>query len=100
MTSRPSAEWVAVCFEPNPYPRDEWLESNLRPGPRPPESLGSADCLLDVLDGVAEGRSGTCPFARVSDERSDLLPARRSVRLGDAKARASLRKVGSASKEA
>ncbi len=35
----------------------------------------------------------------MSEAKSDLLPARRSVRFGEARARASLRKVGSALNE-
>lgn len=71
---------------------EEWLELSLVPAPI--ESSENVDCLLDALLADAEA------LDRDSDVRSSLLPARRSVRLGEAKARASLRKVGRALKEA
>lgn len=67
--------------------------------PIPLTSLGDVECLLDMLEGVCERRSGICSFAGASDARSSLLPARRMVRFGDPSARASLRNVGSALNE-
>ena len=46
-----------------------------------------------------ERRSGARPFIELSEDISVLLPARRRVRFGDARARASFRKVGRALKE-
>lgn len=67
------------------------------------ESVGKRDCRLDLLERLERlgvGSSGTCcPSGPASEARSDLLPARTTVRLGEARARASLRKVGRALKE-
>ena len=66
----------------------------------PPESLEKAEVRLETLDWVGTNMSeGGRPLGMGSDRRSDLFPARRSVRLGEARARASLRNVGRASKE-
>lgn len=91
---------MTVCCEPSPYPIDEWLEPIVPPGLRPLGSLRAVDCLLDVLEGVVASKSGTWLLVRIPEERSDLFPARRRVRLGEASARASFRNVGSALKEA
>lgn len=71
---------------------EELLEPSLAPGPT--ESSEKVDCLLDALLAGAEA------LGRSSDVKSNLLPARRSVRFGEARARASLRKVGRALNEA
>jgi hypothetical protein len=59
----------------------------------PPASNGNPELLLLTLDGVGGGRETSIndcvPFAK-----SALLPTRRTVRFGDARARASFRKVG------
>jgi hypothetical protein len=59
----------------------------------PPALKGNEEPLLLMLDGVAGGREVSIkvplPFAR-----SALLPTRRTVRFGDARARASFMKVG------
>jgi hypothetical protein len=61
-------------------------------------SKGIEDCLLDVvLDGVGGGRISS---GKSVSARSALFPASRTVRFGDARARASIRKVGRAAKEA
>ena len=58
------------------------------------------DSLLLALLGVGGPRSGGKPLVgEDSAVRSSLLPARRRVRLGEASARASFKKVGRASKE-
>lgn len=61
------------------------------------EPNAKADCLLEVLDGVGGGRvasSVVSPWSEMSEVRSILFPASNTVRLGDARARASMRKVG------
>lgn len=59
------------------------------------------DCLLDVLDGVNGGRVASSGRSDVvASARSALFPARRTVKFGEDSARASMRKVGSAAKEA
>ena len=58
------------------------------------------DSLLLALFGVGGPRSEGMPVGGGSAVRSSLLPARRRVRLGEASARASFRKVGRALKEA
>lgn len=79
---------------------EEWLELWCpAETPRPLESLRDIDCLLDMLDGVCERRSGIGSFAEDSDARSSLLPAKSMVRFGDPSARASLRNVGRALNE-
>ncbi len=79
---------------------EEWLELPRGASGLPLESLGKAEVLLETLDWVGTRLSeGRRPLGTGSDRRSDLLPARRSVRFGEARARASLRKVGSALKE-
>jgi hypothetical protein len=59
----------------------------------PPPLKGKDELLLLTLDGAVGGMDvsirGLLPFAR-----SALLPTSRTVRFGDARARASLRKAG------
>lgn len=57
------------------------------------------DSLLLALLGVSGPHSEGKLVGGDSAVRSSLLPARRRVRLGEARARASFRKVGSALKE-
>ena len=57
------------------------------------------DSLLLTLLGVGGPRSEGMPVGGDSVVRSSLLPARRRVRLGEASARASFKKVGRALKE-
>ena len=71
---------------------EEWLELSLAPAPI--ESSENVECFLDALLADAE------TVDRGSEVKSNLLPARRSVRSGEARARASLRKVGRALNEA
>lgn len=93
-TSRPSGEMVAVILVPAPglpIERRDPLESN-----------GNGVCLLEVLDGVAGGRRGSSQYSSMdaeSEARSHLFPASNTVRLGEASARASIRKVGRALKD-
>jgi hypothetical protein len=104
VTSRPSCETVAVQFEPR-------LIEPPRERCEPAASKGNDDCLLDTLDDVVAGLCdvslepgiGICPSDVVggeSESRSCLFPARMTVKLGEANARASMRNVGSALKEA
>ena len=67
------------------------MELSLTP---PLMGSGNGDCLLDTL------LSDVDMVGKDAEVRSNLLPARRSVRFGEASARASLRKVGRALNEA
>jgi hypothetical protein len=59
----------------------------------PPAAKGKDELLLLTLLGVAGGKEEEATSIRVPlSARSTLLPARRSVRFGEARARASLRK--------
>jgi hypothetical protein len=104
VTSRPSCDVVAVQFDPmlmeSPPERCE-----------PPASKGKDDCLLDTLDDVVGGLRvdslepgiGICPAAVLggeSESKSFLFPARMTVKFGEARALASMRKVGRALNEA
>jgi hypothetical protein len=104
VTSRPSCAVVAVQFEPM------LIEPSLERC-EPPASKGKDDCLLDTLDDVVGGLCdvslapgmGICPAdvpGGESKPRSVLFPANMTVKFGEANARASIRKVGRASKEA
>ena len=95
VTSRPSVIIVAVCWRAISQPIAEFLE-----GRRLNCGSESSVSLLDALLGVDDGRSTRKPSMRDSSVKSTLLPARRRVRLGEAKARASFRNVGRALKEA
>lgn len=82
-TSRPSGAIVALSCEPSPIPVvDELTE--------PPELKGK-EALL-TLEGVAGGKEAST--REFSFARSALFPTRRTVRFGEARARASLMKVG------
>jgi hypothetical protein len=85
LTSLPSGAIVALSCDPRPMPLFELTEL--------PASKGKAELLLLTLDDVAGGMDASIkdgvPFAR-----SCLLPTNRSVKFGDARARASFRKVG------
>jgi hypothetical protein len=63
-------------------------------------SHGMDDCLLEVLDGVGGGRELSSKSDWASEVRSALFPARMTDRFGEARARASMRKVGREAKEA
>ncbi len=79
---------------------EEWLELSRIPSPLLPYPSGNAECLLDTLDWVGTKLlEGRCSVGTGSANRSNLLPARRSVRFGEASARASLRKLGRALNE-
>ncbi len=59
----------------------------------PPAANGNDEFLLLTLLGVADGSDEGPVSIRVPlSARSSLLPARRSVRFGDARARASFKK--------
>jgi hypothetical protein len=62
-------------------------------------SHGRDDILLDVLDGVGGGRVLSSNSDWASDARSALFPARMTDKFGEARARASMRKVGREAKE-
>lgn len=88
VTSRPSGATVTVFCVPNP-PLDEFNE---------PQAA-----LLLTLEGVGIGSSkidGSGSYWASESSRSVLFPARITVSCGEAKARASLRKVGRALKDA
>lgn len=72
---------------------EEWLELR-RVLPVLESSVKVLDILLDVRGGWSEK-----PLRRDSLVKSTLLPAKRRVRLGEARARASFRKVGNALNE-
>jgi len=80
---------VALSCDPKPREVDADVTD-------PPALKGNEEPLLLTLEGVFGGKDvetsikGSFPFAR-----SALLPTRRTVRFGDARARASFRKVGS-----
>ena len=64
-------------------------------------SKGSDDCLLEVLEGVGGGRVASSGKSEVAaSAKSALFPASRTVKLGEASARASMRKVGRAANDA
>lgn len=95
LTSRSRGAIVAVILVPMLGPVVERTEP-------PPESHGKDDCLLEVLKGVRGGLwilSRELPSRTGSSIKSVLFPAKITVRLGDAKARASMRNVGRAVKE-
>ncbi len=73
---------------------EEWLE--LR---RLIPELESSVNVLDTLIGVSGKFPEEKPLRRDSLVKSSLLPAKSSVRLGEARARASFKKVGSALNE-
>ena len=73
---------------------EEWLE--LR---RLTPELESSVKVLDTLIGVSDKFPEEKPLRRDSLVKSTLLPAKSSVRLGEARARASFKKVGSALNE-
>jgi hypothetical protein len=77
----------------------------------PPASKGKDDCLLDTLDEVVGGFRvdslepgiGICPATGLggeSESKSFLFPASMTVKFGEARALASMRKVGRALNEA
>jgi hypothetical protein len=74
-----------LSCEPRPIPLLELTD--------PPASKGNEELLLLMLEGVAGGIEASikdgAPFAK-----SALLPTSRSVKFGDARARASFMKVG------
>jgi len=87
LTSLPSGATVARSCAPNPKLVDA---VELRD---PPAAEGKDEFLLLRLLGVPGGREEEPTSMRVPlSARSALLPARRSVRFGDARARASFRK--------
>lgn len=91
LTSLPSDARVAVNLVPVPIRLVERID--------PFTSHGIDDCLLEVLDGVGGGReSSKSDWA--SEVKSALFPARMTDKFGEARARASMRKVGREAKEA
>lgn len=86
-TSLPSGATVALSCEPSPI-TDVEVEAT-----EAPPLKGTDEPLLLTLEGVSGGMEASIreplPLAR-----SALLPTRRTVRLGDARARASLRNPG------
>lgn len=92
LTSLPSEARVAVNLVPVPIRLVERID--------PFTSQGIDDCLLDVLDGVGGGRELSSKSDWASEVRSALFPARMTDRFGEARARASMRKVGREAKEA
>jgi hypothetical protein len=86
-TSRPSGAIVALSCEPNPMAAVDVEATEL------PPLKGKEELLLLTLEGVVGGIEASIreplPLAR-----SALLPTRRVVRFGDARARASLRNAG------
>ncbi len=87
LTSLPSGATVARNCAPNPKLVDAVEFTD------PPAAEGKDEFLLLRLLGVPGGREEEPTSIRVPlSARSALLPARRSVRFGDARARASFRK--------
>lgn len=95
LTSRPRGADVAVILVPGP----KWLKDRIEPLP---DSSVKEGCLLQVLEGVdgfnPSSLGSIC--GRKSAQRSVLFPASRTVRLGEARARASIKKVGRVSNDA
>jgi hypothetical protein len=93
LTSRPSGATVALSCAPSPK-LVEVVEFT-----DPLAANGNDEFLLLTLLGVLDGKEEGPTSIRVPlSARSSLFPARRSVRFGDARARASFRKEESEEK--
>ena len=87
LTSLPSGATVALSWEPSPIPAVDVEVTE------PPALNGKDEPLLLMLEGVVGGKDASISVLFWS-ARSSLLPTRRRVRFGDARARASFMKEG------